>query len=113
MVKNSFTKNSIVLKFSPNTKISISFSEPMKKTNYFTIILQDKNNQQYIKEISIKENNLEWAENRKQVEFNLNLPNNSKSFYYVILNWWKTKNPLYSDTNILLKNSNYFKLINE
>jgi len=105
-------KDSISVKFSSNSKINISFSEPMKKVNNFTILLQNEKNKTDVKEITSIDNGLKWTENGEQVEFNLDLPENSKS-YYVIFNWWRTKNPIYSKKDILLKNTSYFKLINE
>jgi len=105
-------KDSISLSFSPTTEIRIAFSEPMKKAENFTIILQDEKQQQTIHEITAQDNGIAWVENGEEVTFTLALPATSKH-YYILFNWWGTKNPIYSEKNILLTNTSYLKLINK
>lgn len=107
-----FPKVTIVTKFHNKTKIKITFSEPMETVPKFTIILQDDKRNQEIKEITVDDNNLKWAENGRKLEFNLNISEYYK-YAYITFNWWKTKNPLLSKKGVLLKSNSYFKLINE
>ncbi len=105
-------KDSLSARFSEKTRIAISFSEPMKKTDTITTILQDGKNFREFIDLSRTENNLSWAENGKSVEFEMNLPNNREA-YYLQFNWWGTRYPLMSKKGVLVKSAIYFKVIGE
>jgi len=105
-------KDSTYIGFSEKTKIAISFSEPMKKTDTITTILQDGKNLRQFIDLNSTENNLKWTQNGKTVEFEISLPNN-RNAYYLQFNWWGTKYPLLSKKGILIKSGSYFKVIDE
>ncbi len=105
-------KDSITTNFSDKTKIAISFSEPMKKTDTISTILQDGKNLRKFIHLNNTENNLNWTENGKTVEFEISLPNN-RNAYYLQFNWWGTRNPLISKKGVLIKSGSYFKVIAE
>ncbi|MFD2033597.1 DUF4932 domain-containing protein [Belliella marina] len=105
-------KDSISTIFSEETKIIISFSEPMIKTDTITTILQDgKNLREFIK-LNRTDNNLSWAENGSLVEFEISLPREREAYYFQF-NWWGTKHPLISKKGVLIKSGSYFKVIDE
>lgn len=105
-------KDSISTKFSEKTSIAILFSEPMKKTNTITTILQDGKNLREFIDLNHNDNNLNWAEDGKTVEFEINLPSD-RNAYYLQFNWWGTKYPLISEKGILINSGSYFKVIAE
>ncbi len=105
-------KDSTYIKFSEKTKITISFSEPMKKSDTITTILQDgKKLKQFINLNSIK-NSLNWTKDGRSVEFIINLPS-ERNAYYLQFNWWGTKHPLISEKGVLIKSGSYFKIIDK
>jgi hypothetical protein len=103
-------KDSISINFSKKTRIVISFSEPMKKTDTITTILQDGKNLKQFINLNYTKNNLKWSENGKSIEFEINLPKNRKA-YYLQFNWWGTKHPFISKKGTLIKSGSYFKVI--
>lgn len=105
-------KDSTYSKFSEKTRITISFSEPMKKTDSITTILQDGKNLREFIHLNRTENHLIWTENGKLVEFEMSLPNDRKA-YYLQFNWWGTKHPLISEKGVSIKSGSYFKVIDE
>lgn len=105
-------KDSISTNFSEKTRIVISFSEPMKKTDTITTIFQDGKNLREFINLNRTENNLNWTENGKLLEFEMNLPNDRKA-YYLQFNWWGTKYPLISEKGVLIKSGSHFKVIDE
>jgi len=108
----TFPKDSISLNFSTKTKITISFSEPMKKVDSITTILQDGKNLRKFIDLNRNEHNLQWTKDGLSVEFEIDLPKNHNT-YYLQFNWWETKNPIISDKGVLLKSGSYFKIIDE
>lgn len=105
-------KDSTSTNFSEKTRITILFSEPMKKTDTITTILQDGKNLREFINLNRTENNLNWTENGKSVEFEINLPSD-KEAYYLQFNWWETKYPLISKKGVLIKSGSYFKVTAE
>lgn len=103
-------KDSIITNSSNKAKIAITFSEPMKKTDTITTILQDGKNLRKSIPLNNTINSLNWSENGKTVEFEINLPT-TKNIYYLQFNWWGTRNPLISKKGVLLKSGSYFKII--
>lgn len=104
--------DSTYIEFSEKTKIAISFSEPMNKTDTITVILQDGKNLRQFIDLNGTENNLKWTENGKIVEFEISLPND-RNAYYLQFNWWDTTYPLISKKGVLIKSGSYFKVIDE
>ncbi len=105
-------KDSTSTNFSEKTKIAISFSEPMKKNDTITTIFQDGKNLRKLIHLNNIENNLNWTENGRTVEFEISLPDN-RNAYYLQFNWWGTRHPLISEKGILVKSGSYFKIIDE
>lgn len=105
-------KDSVAIRFSEKTKMVISFSEPMRKTDTITTIFQDGMNSRTFMNLNHTNNNLSWTENGKSVSFEMNLPKDREA-YYLQFNWWGTKHPLISEKGILVKNRTYFKVIDE
>lgn len=104
--------DSTYIEFSEKTKIAISFSEPMNKTDTITTILQDGKNLRQFINLNDTENNLKWTENGKTVEFEISLPND-RNAYYLQFNWWGTTYPLISKKGVLIKSGSYFKVIDK
>ncbi len=105
-------KDSTYIDFSEKTKINISFSEPMKKTDTITTILQDGKNLRQFIELNGTENNLKWTENGETLEFEVNLPSD-RNTYYLQFNRWGTRHPLISKKGVLIKSGSYFKVIDK
>ena len=105
-------KDSISTYFSNKTKITISFSEPMEKTDTITTILQDGKNLRVFINLNRTENNLNWTKTGKSMEFEISLPSGREA-YYLQFNLWGTKYPLISKKGVLMKNGSYFKVIAE
>lgn len=105
-------KDSTYIEFSDKAKMTILFSESMKKADTITTILQDGKRFKQIINLNSSKNNLIWSENGKKVEFEINLPN-SRSAYYLQFNWWGAKHPLISEKGVLIKSSSYFKVIDK
>ncbi len=105
-------KEQMNVSFSDKTPIRITFSEAMKPVEEFSIIVQDTNGNQTVKEITASKNQLTWEKKNTEVSFILELPT-TQNEYYLILNWWKTKRPLYSEKEALLKSGTYFKVSNK
>lgn len=105
-------KDSTYIKFSEKTKISILFSEPMKKNDTVTTIFQDGKNLKQFINLNNTENNLSWSENGKELKFEISLPT-SRDAYYFQFNWWGTKHPLISQKGVLIKSGSYFKVIDK
>jgi hypothetical protein len=105
-------KDSISVHFSEKTRIGISFSEPMKKTDTITTIFQDGKNLREFIHLNRAENNLTWAANGKSMEFEISLPAEREA-YYLQFNWWGTRHPLTSEKGVLIKSARYFKVIAE
>jgi len=103
-------KDSISTDFSEKTRITISFSEPMKKTDTITTILQDGKKLRKFIDLNNTENSLNWTENGKTVEFEISLPIDREA-YYLQFNWWGTNHPLISEKGVLIKSGSYFKVI--
>lgn len=103
-------KDSLSVGFSEKTKVTISFSEPMKETDTITTILQDGKELKEFVDLNREENKLKWTEDRKSVEFEISLPNDRKA-YYLQFNWWGTRHPLISEKGVLIKSGSYFKVI--
>ncbi|UII26899.1 DUF4932 domain-containing protein [Fulvivirga maritima] len=105
-------KDSTYIKFSGKTKITILFSEPMKKSDTITTIFQDGKNLRQFIDLNSSENNLRWSENGKELEFELSFPSDRDAYYFQF-NWWGTKHPLISEKGVLIKSGSYFKIINK
>ena len=105
-------KDSISTNFSEKTRITISFSEPMQKSDAITTILQDGKNLRQFVNLNRTDNNLNWAEDGSSVQFEIPLLNDRKA-YYLQFNWWGTKHPLISEKGVLIKSGSYFKVIDE
>ena len=105
-------KDSTYIGFSEKTKIAISFSEPMKKPDTITTILQDGKNLRQFIDLNGTENNLKWTEDGKTVQFEISLPNDQIA-YYLQFNWWGTTYPLISKKGVLIKSGSYFKVIDK
>lgn len=103
-------KDSMFIGFSEKTKIAISFSESMKKTDTITTILQDGKNLREFIDLNSAEHTLNWTENGRTVEFEISLPKGREA-YYLQFNWWGTKHPLISEKGVLIKSASYFKVI--
>ena len=102
----------MIAHFSDSTKITIPFSEPMKKTVKITTIFQDGENQKIFIELNSAEHNLQWSEDGMSVQFKFNMPR-EKDVYYFQFNWWETKYPLISKKGVLIKYGSFFKVTNE
>jgi len=102
----------MIARFSDSTKITIPFSEPMKKTVKITTIFQDGKNQKDFIELNSTDHNLQWSEDGMSVQFEFNIPR-EKNVYYFQFNWWETKYPLISKKGVLIKSGSFFKVTNE
>lgn len=105
-------KDSTYIKFSEKAKITISFSEPMKKNDTITTIFQDGKNLRRFIDINGTENNLRWSENGKELEFEFSF-STDRNAYYFQFNWWGTRHPLISEKGVLIKSGSYFKIIDK
>jgi Domain of unknown function (DUF4932) len=105
-------KDSVSTNFSNKTKITILFSEPMKKVDSITTILQDGKNLREFIDLNQIEHDLKWKKDGLSVEFEINLPDNQDT-YYLQFNWWGTRHPIISKKGVLLKSGSYFKIIDE
>ena len=105
-------KSGLIARFSDRTKITIPFSEPMKKTAKITTIFQDGKNQKEFIELNVTEHNLQWSEDGLSFQFEFNLPR-EKDEYYFQFNWWETKYPLISKKGVLIKSGSFFKVTDE
>lgn len=103
-------KDSISINFSKKTRITISFSESMKKMDTISMILLDGKNLKQFINLNYTNNKLNWTEDGKSIEFEISLPENRKT-YYLQFNWWGIKHPLISKKGILIKSGSYFKVI--
>jgi len=90
---------------SETNKITVNFSETMKKSIEFDVILYFDQWNSETKRIN-ETNNLIWKEDGKSLSFNLSLPN--KNEYYLLFNWWGVSEPIMSEKNTLLKAGNGF-----
>ncbi|MDI9312870.1 MAG: DUF4932 domain-containing protein [Limnohabitans sp.] len=104
-----YPTDSLILKFEKHSQIKLKFSEKMQNVSEFNILLQDPNEHKDTLTIN-KTNNIKWSPDRKELTFDIALPENSKVMY-LIFNWWGTKNPLISANGVILKTS-YFQLNN-
>ena len=84
----------------------------MKKTDTITTILQDGKKLRQFIDLNDIENNLNWTENGKTVEFEISLPNDQNAYYFQF-NWWGARHPLISERGILIKSGEYFKIIDK
>ncbi|MEP2935788.1 MAG: DUF4932 domain-containing protein [Gilvibacter sp.] len=105
-------QDSTSTRFSDKTRITISFSEPMKKTDTITTIFQDGNNLRKFIDLSRTQNNLSWSEDGKTVEFDIDLPSDREA-YYLQFNWWGAKHAFISEKGVLIDNGTYFKVIDQ
>ncbi|PQJ80113.1 DUF4932 domain-containing protein [Polaribacter porphyrae] len=105
-------KDVLITNLSEKTKINISFSEPMKKSDTITVKLQDRKFSKAFIDLNAIDNNLKWSTNGTSVEFEMSL-NNKLVPYYLQFNWWGTKHPLISKKGVLIKSAKYFKITNE
>jgi len=90
---------------SETNKITVNFSETMKKSIEFDVILYFDQWNSETKRIN-ETNNLIWKDDGKSLSFNLSLPN--KNEYYLLFNWWGVSEPIMSEKNTLLKAGNGF-----
>ena len=119
IVQKDFTKPEIIsnkrIQKADNTnktRVTISFSEKMKKTDTITTLFQDGRNIKKIVNLTVSDNNLGWEESGTTVSFDINLPREWEAHYFQF-NWWNLNHPLISDKGVLMKYDSFFKLNDE
>lgn len=88
----------------------LEFSEPMQPVNEFSLLVETDQGPLDTLLISAQ-HKLHWKNAGQQLSFELDLPSPSK--FYLTLNWWGTRLPLYSTKGILLKSNHYLTVVRE
>jgi hypothetical protein len=91
------------------TKVTISFSQEMKKVDTITTLFQDGRSIKNIVDLNVSDHNLNWNENGTAVSFDIRLPEEWEAHYFQF-NWWNLNYPLISEKGVLVKYGSFFKL---
>ena len=105
-------KDSILVNFSENTKITITFSESMRQNDTITTIFHDGMGSREFIDLTNSDNNLKWTNNGETVEFNFGLPDYSTVCFFQF-NVGGTRYPLISEKGVLVKAFKHFKVVDQ